>query len=168
MNITARSWHWSAALIPFALLAQVSAASAEQKTCIEVATVAEVPQEYLNAQGQPATRLVPVARAVPGDEVIWTVTARNVCDQPVDHVVVANAVPEHMSFVANSAMGIGTSIAYSLDGQQFAPLATLAVRADDGSMRSVKADEIRQIRWTYAQTFAPGASAFVRYRATLN
>jgi uncharacterized repeat protein (TIGR01451 family) len=141
---------------------------AEEKSCIEITTAAETPQQYVNEQGQTATKLVPVTRALPGDEVVWTVTARNVCDKPVEHVVVANPVPEHMTYVANSALGIGTAITYSLDGKEFAPLTGLLARTTDGTTRTAKADEVRHIRWTYANAFAPGAAAFVRYRAMLN
>ncbi|MFL6575136.1 MAG: hypothetical protein ACJ8MR_00850 [Povalibacter sp.] len=149
-----------------ALLSFVSA-FAEDKDCIELTTVAEAPQQYVNEQGQAATRLVPVTRAVPGDEVVWTLTAKNVCATSIEHVVVANPVPEHMSYVANSAMGIGAAITYSLDGREFASLSELAAHMPDGS-HVVTADAVRQIRWTYTTAFAPGATAFVRYRATLN
>ena len=137
---------------------------AEEKSCIEITTVAEAPQQYVNEQGQVATRLVPVTRALPGDEVTWTVTARNVCGTAIEHVVVANDVPEHMSYVENSAIGIGTQISFSLDGRDFAPVSALIASSNAQN----KADAIRHIRWSYASAFAPGASAFVRYRATLN
>ena len=44
---------------------------------------------------------------------------------PTDNVVIANPVPEHMTYVANSAMGTGTDIAYSLDGKEFKARPTL-------------------------------------------
>jgi uncharacterized repeat protein (TIGR01451 family) len=166
MNIASRFELKTLSEIALAVAALCGAvtASAEEKSCIEITTVAEAPQQYVNEQGQAATRLMPVARAVPGDEVIWTVTAKNVCSKPIEHVVVANAVPEHMSFVQNSAIGIGTDISYSLDGKEFASISAVAATANAQS----KADAIRHIRWTYATAFAPGATAFVRYRATLN
>jgi uncharacterized repeat protein (TIGR01451 family) len=112
-------------------------------------------------------RLVPVGKAVPGDQIVWTITATNVCKTPTDNVVVANPVPEHMTYVANSAMGTGTDIAYSLDGKEFKSAAELQVRAADGTTRAARPDEYRVIRWTYKTAFAPGATAFVRYRAVV-
>jgi uncharacterized repeat protein (TIGR01451 family) len=149
-----------------ALLATAGAAVA-QDTCVQLQTSAEVEQEYVNAQGQKATRLVPAGKVVPGGEVIWTITAKNVCGTPADHIVIANPVPEHMTYVAGSAMGVGADLAFSLDGQDFKPEATLAVREADGSSRTPRADEYRAIRWTYKSAFAPGATAFVRYRASV-
>ena len=82
-------------------------------------SVAETEQEYTTEAGQKAKRLVPVGKVVPGDEVIWTITAKNVCDKAADNIVIANPVPEQMSYVANSAMGVGADITYSLDGKDF-------------------------------------------------
>lgn len=141
-------------------------AFAQAKNCIELTTVAETEQSYVDAQGRKATRLAPVDKALPGDEVVWTVTAKNTCDKPVDDVVIANPVPEHMTYVAASAMGVGTSITYSLDGKEFKAVDALKV-VDAGATRAAKPEEIRAIRWTYQSSFAPGASGFVRYRARL-
>jgi len=147
-------------------LAAGSALAAEQG-CIELKSSAEVEQQYRNEQGQNATRLVPAGKVVPGDEVVWTITAKNVCNKPADDVVIANPVPEHMTYVADSAMGTGTEIAYSLDGKEFKPAAALSARNADGSSRGARPDEYRVIRWTYKASFAPGASGFVRYRAVV-
>lgn len=142
-----------------------TAAFAQQRDCIELKTTAETEQEYVNEQGQKATRLVPAGKVVPGKEVIWTVTAKNVCDQPAQNIVIANPVPEHMSFIADSAMGVGTQIAYSVDGKAFNVPGALSVTQSDGASRPARADEYRAVRWTFQAAFAPGATAFVRYRA---
>ena len=139
-------------------------AYAADKGCVELKTSAETEQEVVE-QGQKVKRLAPAGKVVPGDEVIWTITATNVCKEPTADVAIANPVPEHMSYVAGSAMGTGADIAYSLDGKEFKSAAELQVRAADGSTRAARADEYRAIRWTYKNAFAPGATAFVRYRA---
>ncbi len=149
-------------LAAFALGVLHTAAFAEN--CIELTTVAEIEQEYVDAQGRKATRLAPIGKALPGDEIIWTITAKNVCDQPVDDVVIANPVPEHMTYVASSAMGVGTAITYSLDSRTFKTADALTV-SDAGVTRAAKPEEYRAIRWTYTASFAPGATGFVRYRA---
>lgn len=153
------------ARIALAVLVLNTAAFAQQRDCIELKTTAETEQEYVNDQGQKATRLVPAGKVVPGKEVIWTVTAKNVCDKPAENIVIANPVPEHMSFIADSAMGVGTQIAYSVDGKAFNAPGALNVTQSDGSSRPARADEYRAVRWTFQAAFAPGATAFVRYRA---
>jgi uncharacterized repeat protein (TIGR01451 family) len=141
--------------------------SAQEKGCIELATAAETEQEYVNEQGEKVKRLVSAAKVTPGDEVVWTITAKNVCRTPADNIVIANPVPEHMRYVANSAMGVGAAITYSLDGVEFGSPNELTVKEPDGSIRVARPDEYRAIRWSYPSAFAPGASAFVRYRATV-
>jgi uncharacterized repeat protein (TIGR01451 family) len=147
-----------------ALLVTTMTAHAADKACVELKTSGETEQEVVE-QGQKVKRLVPAGKVVPGNEVVWTITATNVCKTPTDNVVIANPVPEHMTYVAHSAMGTGTDIAYSLDGKQFKSAADLQVRADDGTTHAARPDEYRAIRWTYKTAFAPGATAFVRYRA---
>lgn len=141
-------------------------AYAADKACVELKTTGETESEVVE-NGQKVKRLVPVAKAVPGDQIVWTITATNVCKTPTENVVIANPVPEHMTYVTSSAMGTGTDIAYSLDGKEFKSAAELQVRAADGTTRAARADEYRAIRWTYKNAFAPGATAFVRYRAVV-
>jgi len=148
------------------LMLLTAGAYAADKACIELKTSAEAEQEVVE-QGQKVKRLMPLGKVVPGSEVVWTITAVNVCKEPAANVVVANPVPEHMTYVANSAMGTGTDIVYSLDGKEFKNAAELQVRAADGTTRAARADEYRAIRWTYKNAFAPGATAFVRYRAVV-
>jgi uncharacterized repeat protein (TIGR01451 family) len=141
-------------------------AYAADKACVELETSGETESEVIE-NGQKVKRLLPVGKALPGDQIVWTITATNVCNTPTDDVVIANPVPEHMTYVASSAMGTGTDIAYSLDGKEFKSAAELQVRAADGTTRAARADEYRVIRWSYKTAFAPGATAFVRYRAVV-
>ena len=149
------------------LVAAFTSASAMAQNCIELTTMAESEQQYVNEQGKQATRLVPLEKPVPGSEVVWTITAKNVCDKPVENVAVANPVPEHMTYIANTAMGVGTDITYSLDGKSFQVPAALTV-SEGGAQRAAKPEEYRAVRWTYKAAFAPGSTAFVRYRARVN
>jgi uncharacterized repeat protein (TIGR01451 family) len=147
------------------LLALANVSQAADKGCIELKTVAESEQEYTNDAGQKAKRLVPASKVVPGDEVVWTITAKNVCDKPADNIVIANPLPGEMRYVANSAMGVGADITYSVDGKEFSAPAAIVVHDANGVRRTASPDEYRAVRWTYKNAFAPGATAFVRYRA---
>ena len=142
-----------------------SNAYAQQKACVTLKTDAQMEQEYTDAQGKPAKRLVPPGKVVPGNEVIWTITATNTCNTPAEKVVVDNAVPEHMVYVANSAMGPGTEMTFSLNGRDYAALNALTVREANGTTRPANADEIKNIRWVFTSAFAANATGFVRYRA---
>ncbi len=149
--------------VPLLLCAFVAAA--EEGGCIELTTTAAVEQEFRNSQGRRQSRLVPPSKVVPGDEVVWTITARNICKQAVEKIVIANPVPQHMKFVGGSADGSGTTVTYSIDGESFGPAAALTVKAPDGTARPAPPEAFRHVRWTYQGALAPGALASVHYRA---
>ena len=144
-----------------------SQALAQTQGCIVVKSTAEVEQEVVNAQGEKSTKLVPLAKVVPGSEVIWTITANNICKQPSEKVTINDAVPEHMTYVANSAVGPGSDITFSVDGKTFASVEQLTV-AENGATRKARSDEYKSIRWTFKNSLAPGGQAFGRFRAVLN
>ncbi|MBC7983958.1 MAG: DUF11 domain-containing protein [Candidatus Obscuribacterales bacterium] len=151
--------------ITAALLMTTSHAFAQDKACVSLKTDAQIEQDYVDAQGKQAKRLTPPGKVVPGNEIIWTITATNTCTKPAEKVAVENAVPEHMVYVANSAMGPGTEITYSLNGRDYVKASELTVREADGTTRPARADEIKKIRWVFASAFAPNATGFARYRA---
>ena len=140
-------------------------AFAQEKACVMLKTEGQKEELYTDAQGKPAKRLVPPGKVLPGDEIIWTITATNSCNKPADRVVVNNNVPEHMTYVADSAMGVGTGITYSLDGRDYRKPGELKVREADGTTHPARPDEIKSIRWTFDNSFAANAVGFVRYRA---
>jgi len=135
--------------------------------CITLTSIAEIEQQVVNEKGEKSSKLVPASTVVPGVEVIWTVTANNVCKKPSDKVTINNAVPAHMSYVANSATGPGSDIIYSLDGKTFGADGQLTV-SENGATRKARADEYKHIRWVFRDSLQPGATAFARFRAVLN
>ncbi len=164
MNSGIRKFFALAALVACAAGSQ---AMAQAEGCIVLKSTAEIEQEVLNEKGEKTKKLVPAGKVVPGSEVVWTITANNVCKQAADNAVINNAVPAHMTYVANSATGPGSDISYSLDGRTFAADGQLTVE-ENGATRKARADEYRHIRWVFRDALQPGASAFARFRAVLN
>jgi uncharacterized repeat protein (TIGR01451 family) len=144
-----------------------SQAFAQQKGCIELKSTAQIEEEVVDAKGARSKQLREATKVVPGVEVIWTITASNVCKQPSDAVTINNAVPEHMTYVANTASGPGSDIAYSVDGKTFAKSSDLTVQ-DNGAARKARADEYKHIRWVFKDSLQPGASTIASFRAVLN
>lgn len=142
-------------------------AFAAEQGCIVLKSVAEVEQDVINDKGEKARKLVAIAKAVPGVEVIWTITAQNTCKQPSEKVTIDNAVPAHMVYVPDSAVGPGSDITYSVDGKSFVPAAALTV-VENGATRVARSDEYQHIRWVLKDPLAPGAQAMARFRAVLN
>jgi uncharacterized repeat protein (TIGR01451 family) len=135
--------------------------------CIVLKSTAEIKKEVVDQTGAKSTKMVPAEKVVPGTEVTWTITADNVCKKPSDNVTINNAVPPHMTYVANSATGPGSEITFSLDGTSFAKPADLTVK-EDGATRTARADEYKHIRWVFKDSLAPGATAQASFRAVLN
>jgi uncharacterized repeat protein (TIGR01451 family) len=156
------------ALLPIGLFAALNLHAEAAKNCIELKNDAQMEQQVTDAQGNKTTKLVAPGKVLPGSEVIYTITASNVCDKPATNVVINNPVPEHMTYVMNSAMGVGTDMLFSLDGKSFATLDALTVKNADGSSHAARAEEIKAIRWTYTTAINPGQSGFVRFRAKVN
>lgn len=167
LAITSRVLRPTTALQTLAL-AMLSLGAAHAQNCIELKNEVQMEQEYTEANGQKAKRLVPVTKIVPGNEVVYTLSARNVCDKSADKVVIDNPVPQHTTYVMGSAMGTGTDITYSLDGKTFAKAEALSVKNADGSTRAASAADIKAIRWTYTTPIGASQVGFVRFRATIN
>ena len=157
-----------AALLAATMSAGTAAlAQTAERGCIELKTVAEIQEAYVDERGNAATRLVPAAKVVPGDEVVWTIVANNVCATPAGDIAITNPVPEHMRYVGSSAFGPGANIEFSLDGSTFSAPEALVVAEADGSRRAARADEYLAIRWVLARPMGPSESLIVRYRATV-
>lgn len=158
---------WSHAVLLAAGLAAGTAAAAQDaaRGCIELKTIGELEQPYVDAAGQAAKRLVPAAKVVPGDEVVWTITASNVCTTPAADVAITNPVPAHMSYVGDTAFGPGSKIEFSLDGRAFGTPTALVVAAADGAQRTARADEYTHVRWVLGHAIGPSETLVVRYRA---
>jgi uncharacterized repeat protein (TIGR01451 family) len=156
-----------AALGASVLLSVNAFAQSAERGCIALKTVAELRQSYVDEMGKSATRLVPIAKVVPGDEVVWTITASNVCAKPAADVAITNAVPAHMHYLGDTAFGPGADIEFSLDGKSFAAPEALLVAAADGTKRPARADEYSHIRWVLGRPMGPSESLIVRYRAVV-
>jgi len=92
------------------------AATAEDRRCLVLKTTAEVEQVTTDSRGHKTSQLAPAEKIVPGGEVIYTVSAANVCDRPAENATIDSPVPEHMTYVGGSAVGPDADVTYSVDG----------------------------------------------------
>ena len=106
--------------------------------------------------------------AVPGDDVVYTITATNVSDVPVGDVVIVDPIPAEMTYKPGTAIGTDTEIQFSVDqGKTYDVAANLVVAESGGVVRPATPDDYTHIRWKFSQEIDPGASSFVRFQATL-
>jgi uncharacterized repeat protein (TIGR01451 family) len=135
---------------------------------LEIKSIAEVESpvaQSKSARGSRGVELVAADRVVPGDRVIYTLEVRNGGATPIDAPGFTYAIPEHMRYVADSAVGPGAEVSYSVDGgRSFARPEDLKVKGPDGKLRAAAAADYTDIRWQLKNSLKANSVAFVRFR----
>ena len=155
------------AVFSTAVFAQ-EADEAPRRGSLEVQTVVQKLQEQLDENGEPKTDLVAVDTAVPGDEVVYTVTFTNVGREAAENILITNPIPSQMRYVSGTAFGPGTDVEYSADGgTTWGRPAALRVSTDSGAERPAEANDYTHIRWALNSPLEVGERSFARFRAVV-
>jgi uncharacterized repeat protein (TIGR01451 family) len=141
------------------------AAAQEAVGPLAIKAIAEV--ESRSTEGdRELVKLVPAERVVPGDRVIYTLEVRNTTATALQTPTVIHPVPDHMRYIADSAVGPGAEVSYSVDGgHSFGPAEDLKVLGVDGQLRPAVAADYTHIRWQLKNSLRANSVAFVRFRA---
>jgi uncharacterized repeat protein (TIGR01451 family) len=150
-----------------ALCWALAASGQATSAAIRIKTIAEVENKAMEGDHE-VVRLAPADRVVPGDEVLYTVAARNTGPIAVAAPIVTNPIPAHMVYVADSATGPGAEVSYSIDGgHTFDRPENLRVLGPDGQWHPAKAVDYTHIRWQLKNTLKSNSVAFARFRAVV-
>ena len=144
------------ALVLAGLMSPRSVADTERP--IEVKATAAVRQDH---------ELVPADRVVPGDEVFYTLEIRNTGSTPLPPPTVDFAIPEHMRYIANSAVGAGAEVSYSIDGGRTFDRPENLMVAGSGGLHTATVSEYTHIRWRLKHVLKSKAMALARFRAVV-
>ena len=124
--------------------------------------------EVVNEDGEKEIQLIEVGNAIPGDELIFTVTYTNQGTEPAENVVLVNPVPDHTIYLDGSAGGDTTVITFSVDeGVSYDLPGSLTVTGDDGRQRAARTEDYTHIRWARTGSLPPGLSGNVYFRVRL-
>jgi uncharacterized repeat protein (TIGR01451 family) len=135
-----------------------------QSPPISVRAIAEV-EAHTTERGRETVKLAPADRLVSGDWVIYTLEVRNAAAAAVHTPLVTFPVPQYTSYVADSAVGPGTQVSYSVDGgRNFDVPENLKVQDPDGQARAAVAADYTHIRWQLKNALKANSIAFVRFR----
>ena len=152
----------------FVALGSFSLGAQADDGAIKVTSIAQVEVEVLGKDGKKTLKRIPVEKAVPGTEVIYTTTFENLIDKAVGNVVINNPIPNDTEYQAGSAFGKDCEIVFSVDGgNKFGHAEELKVKGDDGKERTALPKEYTHIRWTYKGQLAAGKSGEVGFRAVI-
>jgi uncharacterized repeat protein (TIGR01451 family) len=148
-----------------ALSFAVIAAAQAPSSSLEIKAIAEVESRSVVA-GAAVVKLIPADRVVPGDRVIYTLEVRNTGATALDTPAFNHPIPEHMQYMANSAVGPGAEVSYSVDGgRSFDHAENLSATGADGRPRRAVAADYTDIRWQLKKSLKANSVAFVRFRA---
>ena len=140
-----------ARLLAIAIAFQFAATSAiAQQNPILVKNVAETEVEVKNPQGVVEKKRVPLDKATPGTEVVYTTTFTNQGSKPAGNIAITNPVPANTTYVGGSAFGENTDITFSIDGgKTYATGDKLRVKTPEGRERAALPADYTHIRWAY-------------------
>ena len=134
---------------------------------IAVATRAAVERRVV-VDGHAQIRLVPANRVVAGDPVLYTLRVTNLGPVPVTGVVVSVPIPNRMRYVADTAVGPGAKIRFSVDGgRSYGVPERLRVTGPDGRPRPAQPADYTDVRWVLTDPLQSGSVAYLRYTAML-
>ena len=152
----------------FFVIALSVSAFAQDESHLNVTTVVQKEEVTVNAAGERETQLVPAETVVPGERVVYTITFRNVGEEPADDIVITNPIDPSLTYVDGSAFGPGTAIQFSVNGgDSFAAAGELSV-VEDGVERPANATDFTHVRWVMQNNLAAGAQGMARFTAVLN
>jgi len=134
---------------------------------LDVHTVVQKEEVFVNEAGESEKRLVAADVVVPGETVYYTITFTNISDEAADNVVITNPIADDLVYVDGSGFGPGADMQFSVDGgKTFAVLQELTVTAD-GVTRAAKASDFTHVRWVMKNSLDAGAQATARFAAVL-
>lgn len=158
----------SAAAFLVLISANVNRAWSQEKGAVELKAVAEMEVEVINDEGQKEVQRVPAAKVVPGDIVIYTIYYTNNGADSAENFVITNPVPEHMTYLTESAGGENTEITFSVDGgKSYSIPGDLTVTDSEGNQKIAGPSDYTHIRWALNQPVAPGDTGYVYFNAQL-
>lgn len=139
-----------------------------QSNPIVLKNIAEIEVEAKNAEGIVEKKRVPLIKAVPGNEVIYTTTFSNQGTKPAGNVIITNPVPANTAYVGDSAFGDNTAIMFSVDGGlTYGTPDKLTVKTADGRERPALPGDYTHIRWVYRGDLTPGNTGRAGFRVVV-
>lgn len=139
-----------------------------ERGSLEVQTVVQKLEESTDASGTTKTELLPLDTALPGDEVVYTVTFTNIGDETAENIKITNPIPNEMRYVAGTAFGPGSDIVYSIDGgQTYGKADVLTVSDNSGATRPADSNDYTHIQWALNTPLEVGERSFARFRAVV-
>jgi uncharacterized repeat protein (TIGR01451 family) len=155
------------AILAAAIAASSFSAMAAQPGSVSLKNVAETEVKVVE-NGVTVLKRVPVQKALPDAEIIYTTTFKNLIDKPVADIVIDNPIPNDSVYKADSAIGSNVVVSYSINGgKNYGAPETLKVKGKDGKERRALPSDYTNIRWMYQGSLAAGKSSEISFRTVV-
>jgi uncharacterized repeat protein (TIGR01451 family) len=103
-------------------------------------------------------KLLPIAKAQPGDVIVYTIAANNISTKPVNKLVLNQKIRSGTTYVLNSATpNKDATLTFSTDGgKSFAPQPMLG-------KKPAPASSYTNVRWAFTNSIAPKSGSTLSY-----
>jgi uncharacterized repeat protein (TIGR01451 family) len=133
---------------------------------IKISSIAEKETEVIDKNGNKTSKRTRVDTAVPGDEIIYTITFENISTKPASNIVITNPIPNDTTYI--SATGVNTEITFSIDcNNQYATPDKLIVTTKEGVTRLAVPSDYSHLRWVYTGELGVDKTSQVSFRAVI-
>lgn len=124
--------------------------------------------EIKSPDGKIEHKRIPATTVIPGTEVFYVITYRNIGSNPADNVAVTNPIPKELEFISASVEKSAANAQVSVDGgKTYDELTRLEVTDSNGKSRAARPSDVSHVRWMLQSSIEPGSKGTVSYRARL-
>ncbi len=153
------------AVIFLVLTSGITLAKQQGELVLKITTEKEV--VIKDERGKKRIEMVDLTKvnAVPGDEVVITLSYENKGKGKATGVAINYPIPEEMRYMAFSAYGEAVSITFSVDnGKVYDFPARLTVIDKEGNVIPAKPEDYTHIRWSFDKQVEPKGKGVVGFR----
>lgn len=148
------------------ILFLVNAFYAQAKS-IDIKNEAFVEKEEKAKDGKIVKKLVPATTVVPGNEVIFVITYKNVGKEAATDIVVTNPIPKNMTYKATESEKEALAELSVDGGKTYAELSKLKVMDKLRKQRPALPEDVTHVRWKVTGATQPNQEGKVKLRAIL-
>jgi len=117
--------------------------------------------------GKETTKMVPALKVLPGEEVIFEISYKNIGKEAATNVVVSNPVPDHMIYKSLEANSEGKGEVSVDKGKSWGDFAALKFTDKLRKARAAQPTDVTHVRWKVAKALQPNEEGKVWLRAIL-
>ena len=141
-------------------------ATAGAKGTFELKNSAFTEREIVAKDGSKTKELVPLVKALPGEEVVYVITYKNIGEKPAADVIINNVIPRHMAYERAEGK-VKSGMEFSVDGgKSYGPLAKLKVN-ESQKKRPARPEDVTHVQWKLAAFVQPKQEGEIKFRAVL-